>query len=143
MGGLSAVSPREVWMVAIPFAIGIIPMFMLRWKMNVLSFGEEEAQALGVNTKKNPDCFNFMLNIADFSMHIRSWNGGLVGLVIPHILARLLVGPDHRRLIPASLLVGASFLLIVDDIARTVFTMEIPLGILTALVGAPVFSYIC
>lgn len=141
MGGLSAVSQKEVWMLLIPFVIGSIPLFLLRWKMNVLSFGEEEAQALGVNTKRIRIILILSSTLLTSACISVAGMVGWVGLVIPH-LARLLVGPDHRRLIPASMLVGASFLLIVDDIARTIFTMEIPLGILTALVGAPFFLYL-
>ncbi len=141
MGGLSAVSQKEVIMLIIPFGIGIIPMFMLRWKMNVLSFGEEEAQAMGVNTKKIRLILIVCSTLLTSACISVAGMVGWVGLIIPH-LSRLLVGPDHKRLIPASLLIGGSFLLIVDNVARTAFTMEIPLGVLTALIGAPFFLYL-
>ncbi len=132
---------KDVGIFLIPLALGAIPIILLRWRMNVLSFGEEEAQALGVNTKRIRIVIiicSTLLTAASVSV---SGMIGWIGLIIPHI-ARLLVGPDYKRLIPASLLIGSSFLMLVDDIARSAFSIEIPLGILTSLTGAPFFIYL-
>ena len=103
--------------------------------------GEEEARALGVNTKKLRVIIIVCCTIVTASSVCISGIIGWVGLVIPHV-GRMLVGPDHKYLLPASLLLGASYLLLVDDLARTLTTAEIPLGILTAIVGAPFFAYL-
>ncbi|MFL0195197.1 FecCD family ABC transporter permease [Clostridium sp. WILCCON 0269] len=141
MGGLSSVSTRDVMILIIPLVLGIIPILLLRWKLNVLSFGEEEAQAMGIDTRKIRIVViicSTLLTAASVSV---SGMIGWVGLIIPHI-ARLLVGPNYKVLLPASILIGSTFLLLVDDVARSAFTVEIPLGILTAIIGAPIFIYL-
>lgn len=141
MGGLTACTTREVFMMLVPFAIGMIPLILFRWKINILSFGEEEAKGLGVDTGKIR--FVVILSSTLLTAASISISGmiGWVGLIIPH-LTRLIVGPNYKVLLPASALMGATFLLLVDDIARTVFVTEIPLGILTAILGAPFFLYL-
>jgi iron complex transport system permease protein len=141
MGGLSSITPREVWMILFPFIIGVVPLVLLRWKLNVLSFGEEEAKALGLNTRRVRYVIIIASTLLTSSAVAIAGMVGWVGLIIPH-LARLVAGPNYKRLLPASLLIGATFLLLVDDVARTLFTMEIPLGILTAIIGAPFFLYL-
>ncbi len=141
MGGLSSITEKEVLMLFIPFVIGLIPLFLLKWKMNVLSFGEEEAQALGVDTGKIRLILIFASTLLTSSSVAIAGMVGWVGLIIPH-LARLLVGPNYNKLLLASILIGSTFMVIVDDVARTLFTLEIPLGILTAIVGAPVFLFL-
>lgn len=141
MGGLSSITKREVGMILVPFIIGVVPLFLLRWKINVMSFGEEEAKALGVNTKPIRCILIFSATLLTSSAVAVSGMIGWVGLIIPH-LARLITGPDYKKLIPASLIIGAAFLLLVDDVARTLFTLEIPLGILTSIIGAPFFMYL-
>lgn len=141
MGGLSSVSLRDIGVLIIPIVAGAIPLILIRWKLNVLSFGEEEAQAMGIDTKKIRMIVivcSTMLTAASVSV---SGMIGWIGLIIPHI-ARLLVGPNYKVLLPASLLIGSTFLLLVDDVARSAFAMEIPLGILTSLIGAPFFIYL-
>lgn len=138
MGGLASVRRNDVQLMVIPAVIGVVILFLMRWKLNVLSFGEEEASALGVNTSR----VRFLTIIAATMLTAASVSiGGMigwVGLIIPH-LTRIIVGPNYKDLIPVSFLLGASFLLIVDDVSRTMFPMEIPLGILTAIIGAPFF----
>lgn len=138
MGGLSSVKAGDFLMAAIPMTLGMVPLFALRWRLNVLSFGEDEARTLGVNTGR----LRFVVIVCStlLSSAAVSIAGmvGWVGLVVPH-LARMLVGPDCKILIPVSLLIGASFMLGVDDLARCLFSLELPLSILTALVGAPFF----
>lgn len=138
MGGLSGVTLPDLSMATVPVLLGLVPLFLLRWRLNVLAFGDDEARSLGVNTGRLRlvviVCATLMTSAAVSMAGMVGW----VGLVIPH-LARMLVGPDCRRLLPASALMGGTFLLVVDDIARCAMEMEVPLGILTALVGAPFF----
>lgn len=141
MGGLSSINAKDNLIVLTPLLLGAIPIILLRWKLNVLSFGEEEAKAMGLDTAR----LRLVVIVCSTLLTAASVSiGGMigwVGLIIPH-LARMIVGPNYKTLIPASLLIGSTFLLLVDDIARSVFAMEIPLGILTALIGAPFFVYL-
>ncbi|WP_084145916.1 FecCD family ABC transporter permease [Anaerovorax odorimutans] len=141
MGGLSAVSGSDVLLLIIPFMCGIIPLFLLRWQINAMAFGDEEAKAMGLNTGKLRAIFIVSATLLTASSVAVSGMIGWIGLVIPH-LSRMLVGPNYKYLMPASFLIGGSFLLIVDNLARTLFTMEIPLGILTSIIGAPFFVYL-
>lgn len=141
MGGLSTITSNNVKFMIIPMVFGLIPVILLRWNLNVLSLGEEEASSLGVNTSK----LRIILILCSTLMTAASVSiGGLigwVGLIIPH-LTRMIVGPNYKVLLPASVLVGSTYLLLVDDVARSLFSMEIPLGILTSLIGAPFFIYL-
>jgi len=138
MGGLSSVKGNDVLLALIPMAAGMIPLVALRWRLNVLSFGEDEARALGINTGRLRLAIIVSSTLLTSAAVSVVGMVGWVGLVVPH-LARMLVGPDCRTLLPVSAILGASFMLAVDDIARCLFPLEIPLGILTALVGAPFF----
>ncbi|KNF08683.1 ABC-type Fe3+-siderophore transport system, permease component [Gottschalkia purinilytica] len=141
MGSLSSVSRRDILVLLIPFVVGIVPLFFVRWKLNVLSFGDEEARALGIDTKKLRIiviiCSTLMTASAVSVCGMIGW----VGLVVPHF-SRMIVGPDYRYLLPTSMLIGSTYLLMVDNIARGVASIEIPLGILTSIIGAPFFIYL-
>lgn len=141
MGSLASLRVGDIAFAAVPIFIGMVPLILLRWKLNVLSMGEEEAKTMGVNTKVLRViivvCATF-ITAASVSV---SGMIGWVGLVIPHF-ARMIVGYDYRALLPASMLIGGSYLLLVDNFARTLSTAEIPIGILTAFVGAPFFVYL-
>jgi iron complex transport system permease protein len=141
MGSLSMISIGDVFWMLPPIILGATVLMLIRWRINILSMGEEEAQALGVNVERLKltivACSTLMTAAAVSVSGIVGW----VGLVIPHI-GRMLVGPDHKVLLPASIAIGSSYLMIVDDIARTLTVSEIPLGILTAIVGAPFFAYL-
>lgn len=141
MGSLSSIKDKDVVFLAIPVALGMIPLFFLRWRMNLLTAGEEEAQSMGVNTRRLRGAVIVCATLLTSASVAVSGMIGWVGLVIPHF-CRMLFGYDYRRLIPAGALFGAAFLLAVDDIARLVTTGELPLGILTAFVGAPLFLYL-
>ena len=141
MGSLSSVKDKDVVFLAIPVALGMIPLFFLRWRMNLLTVGEEEAQSMGVRTGALRLVVIVCATLLTSASVAVSGMIGWVGLVIPHF-CRMLFGYDYRRLIPAGALFGAAFLLAVDDIARLVTTGELPLGILTAFVGAPLFLYL-
>lgn len=138
MGGLSSVTWNDVGVLLVPIAIGGAVLFCLRWRINILSLDDDESRALGMNTDRMRAlvivCATLMTAVAVAVGGIIGW----VGLVIPHFM-RMLFGPDYRRLLPASFLGGSLYLVLMDDIARGAFPMEIPIGILTALIGAPVF----
>lgn len=141
MGGLASTTKHEVRMALIPILLGVIPLYLLRWRINVLALGEEEAQALGINTGRLKNVVIFCATLMTAASVSISGIIGWVGLLVPHI-ARMLVGPDYRVLLPVSFLTGGIYLLLVDNFARTIASVEIPLGILTALVGAPFFIYL-
>lgn len=141
MGSLASIRPKDVAFAA-PWIIGgIIPIYLLRWKINVLTLGEEEARCIGVNTSAVRLAVVLCATLITSAAVSVSGLIGWVGLVIPHF-ARMLVGSDYRKMLPASLLLGASFLLVVDNFARLLATSEIPIGILTAFVGAPFFLWL-
>lgn len=141
MGSLSSIKDKDVLFLSIPVALGMVPLLVLRWRMNLLTLGEEEAQSMGVNTRRLRGAVIVCATLLTSASVAVSGMIGWVGLVIPHF-CRMLFGYDYRRLIPAGALFGAAFLLAVDDIARLVTTGELPLGILTAFVGAPLFVYL-
>jgi len=141
MGGLSAITSSQVIVLLIPLTIAIVPLFLLRYKINVLSFGEEEAQAMGIDTGRIRLIFILCATLLTAASVSVSGMIGWVGLIIPHI-ARMIVGPNYKVLLPTSLLIGGIFMSVVDDIARCIFVTEIPLGILTSIIGAPFFLYL-
>ena len=141
MGSLSSIKAEDVRFLVLPVAVGLLPLFLLCWRMNLLMVGEEEAQSMGVRTGVLRLVVILCATLLTAASVAVSGMIGWVGLVIPHF-CRMLFGYDYRRLIPAAALFGAAFLLAVDDIARLVTTGELPLGILTAFVGAPLFLYL-
>ncbi len=141
LGSLNNVSNRDLVVATPVFASGIIGIVLLRWRINLLAMGDDEARSLGVNTTTIRRIIILCATIITATAVCISGIIGWIGLVIPH-MGRILVGPDHRLLIPVSALLGASFLVLVDLFSRTLLITEIPIGILTALVGAPIFAYL-
>lgn len=141
MGSLASVDLADLAAAAPPIVLGIAALIALGWTLNVLCFGDEEARALGLETGRVRLLVIVCATLVTAAAVAVSGIIGLVGLVVPH-LARMLVGPDHRVLIPVSTVIGGGFLLAVDDLARSLFAAEIPLGIVTAIVGAPFFLYL-
>jgi iron complex transport system permease protein len=141
MGGLADIHTRHlVWLLP-SLLLGATPLLLIRWKFNILSFGDEEAQALGIDVGLNRllvICCATLLTSVSVAM---CGMIGFVGLVIPH-MARLIFGANHEIVLPASLLLGGIFLVLVDDMARCVFPVEVPLGILCSLIGAPFFLFL-
>lgn len=141
MGGLSKVSNTDVLFTLFPITISITVLYLIRWQVNVLTVGDEEAVALGVNINRIRlvvvICATLMTAAAVSISGIIGW----VGLLIPH-MARMIIGPNFQLLLPASLLMGSGYLLLVDNIGRNASSVEIPLGILTALIGAPFFVFL-
>ncbi|WP_211289877.1 putative ABC transporter permease protein [Sporomusa silvacetica DSM 10669] len=141
MGSLASISIHDVEVASIPIVLGLAAVMLVRWNLNVMSFGEEEASALGVNTGRVRLVVILCATMMTASAVAISGMIGLVGLIVPHV-ARLLVGPDYKVLLPVAMLMGALFLLLVDNLARTLYSVEIPLGILTSMIGAPFFLYL-
>jgi iron complex transport system permease protein len=140
LGSLASASPADVWSTLPLMLIGLLPMWLLRWRINLLSLDDEEARALGVETGRIRIIVIAAATLMTSAAVAISGVIGWIGLVIPHF-ARMLVGPDFSRLLPTSILLGAGFLLAVDTLARTVARIEIPLGVLTAFVGTPLFLW--
>ena len=141
LGGLNQVRLDDLAATAPAMLAGLLPMVLLHWRINLLSLADEEAAALGVNVKRLRLILVVAATLATSAAVSLAGIIGWVGLVVPHV-ARLLVGPTFSRLLPASLLLGAGFLLATDTLARTAASIELPLGILTALVGAPFFLWL-
>jgi len=140
LGSLASASPEDVWSTLPLMLLGLVPMWLLRWRINLLSLDDEEARALGVETGRIRLAVIVAATLMTSASVAISGVIGWIGLVIPHF-ARMLVGPGFSRLLPTSILLGAGFLLGVDTLARTVARIEIPLGVLTAFVGTPLFLW--
>ena len=141
MGSLTGAKPADLAMAAAPMAAGLLALFALRWRINILTMGDDEASTMGVNAQRVRIVVIFAATLVTAASVAVTGMIGWVGLVIPHF-ARMVIGCDYRKLLPASMLMGASFLLVVDDVARLATTSEIPIGILTAFIGAPFFLYL-
>ena len=141
MGSLSGTRKSDVSFVIWPVLIGLIPLLLLRWRINLLTLSEEEAETMGVQTGRLRLVIIICATVLTAAAVSVSGMIGWVGLVIPH-LCRKLVGNDCRWLFPAVMLFGAIFLLIVDNVSRNLLAVEIPIGILTAFIGAPFFIFL-
>ena len=141
MGSFANTNFENFRLILAPITIGIIGLLMLRWRLNILSLGEEEAYSLGVNPKATRISIILLCTVITAASVMVSGIIGWVGLVIPHICRRV-VGVNHNGLLPASALLGGSFMVAVDSLARNLTAAEIPIGILTALIGAPFFGLI-
>ena len=141
MGSLNGTSPADVWFALLPMAGGFLPLYLLRWRINLLTLGDEEARTIGVNARRLRATVLLSATLVTAAAVSVSGVIGWVGLVIPH-LTRRMVGNNYRHLLLASALFGALFLLLVDNLSRVVFTTEIPIGILTSFIGAPFFLYL-
>ena len=140
MGSLASVG-WESFFAVIPIAVGCILLMLMAWRINVLSMGDKEARTLGVNVGRDKLLIICGASLATAGAVCMSGMIGWVGLVIPHI-GRMITGNDIRRLLPVAIATGASFMMLIDLISRTITAQEIPLGILTSLIGAPFFVYL-
>jgi len=141
LGSLAGVKLADLAIVAPLVLIGLVPLILLRWRIGVLSLGDDEARALGVDVARLRLTVIAAATLMTASVVAIAGVVGWVGLMIPHI-ARMLVGPNFDRLLPAAMLLGASFILVVDTLARSIARIETPLGILTAVLGAPFFLWL-
>ena len=141
MGGLYNIGWAQFYTIMLLIPLGIILLMRYSWKLNILSLGDEEAKSLGINSERLKI---ILIIIATFITSISISVAGIigwVGLMIPHA-SRLIVGPDHRFLLPLSAIMGGIFLILCDTIARTITTGEVPLGIVTSILGAPYLVYL-
>lgn len=141
MGSMTGATVSDIRLCILPMALGLVVLFGLRWRINILTMGDDEAATMGVNARMLRIAVMLAATLITAASVAVSGIIGWVGLVIPH-LCRMLIGCDYRKLLPASMLMGAGFLLVVDDISRLATTAEIPIGILTAFIGAPFFLYL-
>ena len=141
MGSLGSVSLQDLTLSIIPIVISIIGLIVIRWRINVLSLGDREAKSLGIHTERIKAVIIIFSTVITATAVSVCGIIGWVGQVIPHF-CRMLVGPDHKKLLPATVFVGATYIIIVDNLCRTLAATEIPIGILTAIIGAPIFAYL-
>jgi iron complex transport system permease protein len=141
LGSLAATTVADLLPLIGPVAVGTIVLLALRWRLNVMSLPEDEARALGLATGPLRIAIVSAATLVTSASVATSGIIGWVGLVVPH-LARALVGPDFPRLIPTAALLGGGYLLFIDTLARTAAPIEIPLGILTAVIGTPFFIWL-
>ncbi|MCQ2752022.1 MAG: iron ABC transporter permease [Coriobacteriales bacterium] len=141
MGSLTTAKSADLWMILPFIVVCSVVLIALSWRLNILSFGEVEAQSLGMNVKRLRFVIIVCASCLTAATICVSGTVSWVGLVIPH-LARLLVGSDHRFQMPTAFVLGATFMLFIDTLSRTITTVDIPLSILTGLIGAPFYAWL-
>ncbi len=141
MGSMSRASYKELFYASFPIFIGMLGILLVRWRINVLSLGDKEALTLGVNTKVCRMIVILCASLTTAGAVCVSGTIGWIGLIIPHIV-RMMVGNDNRVLLPVCISLGGCFMLLIDLLARTISGAEIPLGVLTAIIGGPFFVLI-
>jgi iron complex transport system permease protein len=141
LGSLASTRTQDVLSTLPAVVVGLVPLILLRWQINVLSLGDEEAKSIGVEADRLRALVIAAATLITASVVAISGVIGWIGLVIPHI-ARMIVGPNFERLLPAAMLMGAAYLVLVDTLARSLGRIEVPIGILTAVVGAPFFLWL-
>ncbi len=140
MGSLASIRLEDLEIVIPIVLAGIIPLILVSWRLNVLSFGDDEAKSMGLNTNRLRSVVIICASLITACTISISGIIGWIGLIIPH-LTRMIVGPNHKSLLIYSFILGGIFLLIVDNIARTIASVEIPIGIITSVIGAPLFIF--
>jgi iron complex transport system permease protein len=141
MGSLTTIKLKDLWFLVIPIVLGTIPLLCVGWRMNAMAFGEEEAMALGIQTEKLKLIVIISSTIITSTSVAMTGIIGWIGLIIPHMV-RMALGPNNQLLIPASMLAGAIYLLLIDNLSRTLMGIEIPISILTSIIGAPFFIFL-
>lgn len=141
LGSLATAVWRDVFTMGPPILAAIIILLLMRWRINILSLGENEAKSLGMDIRRARGIIIFCATMLTACAVCTSGTIGWSGLVIPHF-GRMMVGPDNRKLIPLSAVLGAAFLLLIDTLARVLTSAELPLSILTGLIGAPFYFYL-
>ena len=140
MGSVASCSYEDFWAL-IPIIAGVAVLLVFSYQINLISVGEKEAQTMGINVSLSKIIIITAASLASSGAVCLSGSVGWVGLVIPHI-SRMLVGSDNKKLIPVSISIGAGFMVLVDTLSRSLVSSEIPLGVLTSLIGAPFFIYL-
>lgn len=140
MGSLAGLRYEKLLIIIPGFIAGIIILYLYRWRINILSMGSREARSMGLNVQRDRTIVIFAATLLTALVVSIAGIIGWVGIVIPH-LARMIVGPDFRKLMPVSASLGICYLLIIDDLCRTLTTQEIPIGVITGIIGIPIFIY--
>lgn len=138
MGSFTSATYKKLLIGSPLILIGIVVIYLLRWRLNILSLSEDEAKASGINLKRTQMIFILASTVITASAVSMCGQVGWIGLLVPHC-ARMLVGSNNRYVVPISLSLGASFMILIDTLSRTISVIELPLSILTAIIGAPVF----
>lgn len=141
MGNLHNGAWSKVRSAAPPILLGVVVLFFMRWRMNVLALGDEETRAVGLNPEREKLLVLIPAALAASASVAVAGIIGMVGLTVPHMV-RMVVGPDNRRMIPVSFALGGSFLVLVDDLSRAITSFELPVGIFTTLIGGPFFIFL-
>ena len=141
MGSFAGAEKADLIPLSIPMVVGFVLVLTQGWNLNAMSFGEDEASSLGVNTRLTRTLVIIGATLLTASSIAVAGIIGWIGLVVPH-LTRALVGPNYKILLPTTMLTGAMFLLIVDNFARLIYSVEIPIGLLTSILGVPFFIFI-
>ena len=141
MGSFSLSDWKLVKIALAGILLGCLPIFLMRWRLNAMSMAEDEAKALGVNVNRDRIIYIAVSSIAVSVAVSVSGIIGWVGLMVPHLI-RMMTGPDHKSLVPLSMTGGAAFMIFSDTIARNLTSFDIPVGIITAIIGAPFFVYL-
>ena len=138
MGSFSSANMSDFKLCLIPIIVGIVMLVALSNELNAMSMGEDEAHALGVNTKRSRMLVIFASTLVTSASVAIAGVVGWIGLVVPH-MARAIVGSNYKALLPASIVIGSTFLIVIDTLARSIATVEVPIGVLTAIIGVPMF----
>ncbi len=141
MGNLHNANWSKLKTSIVPIAIGVVVLYIYRWRLNVLALGDDEARTSGINPDKNKFIILLAATLASSSAVAVAGIIGLYGLIVPHMV-RMMIGPDNRQSIPLNFLFGGMFLLVIDDFSRTISGFEIPIGVFTMLLGAPFFIFL-
>jgi iron complex transport system permease protein len=141
MGNLHNANWEKLQSAVIPITVGVIVLFVYRWRLNVLALGDDEARTVGINPEKDKLIILIASTLAASSAVAVAGIIGLYGLIVPHMV-RMIIGPDNRQSIPLNFLFGGMFLLVIDDFSRTLSGFEIPIGVFTMLLGAPFFIFL-
>jgi len=141
MGNLHNANWEKLQSSVIPITVGVLVLFVYRWRLNVLALGDDEARTVGINPEKDKLIILIASTLAASSAVAVAGIIGLYGLIVPHMV-RMIIGPDNRQSIPLNFLFGGMFLLIIDDFSRTLSGFEIPIGVFTMLLGAPFFIFL-
>lgn len=140
MGSLSGISYVKILAILPLYSLAMVLLFLFRWKINVLSMGDQEAKSFGIDVRRERGIAIVACSVMTALVVSISGIIGWVGIVIPH-LTRMITGPDFRRIIPVSASLGICYLLVIDDICRALTAVEIPIGVITGIIGVPLFIY--
>lgn len=140
MGSFSGASFSKLAMILPLYLVGVVVLLAFRWRLNVLSVGDTEARSFGIDVRRDRNAVIVAASVVSAVCVSISGIIGWVGIVVPH-LARMICGPDFRKLLPVSLSLGACYLCVIDDVCRALTVAEIPIGVVTGIVGVPLFLY--